>query len=388
MPNPPDVPHPPHLLDASMFWTATGGGVRRYVEAKHAFAKQQHWRHSVATPVLDGIARVKIPAWPLPGTGGYRLPLRRGAAARVLAAQAPDLIESGDPYRLAWSVLDAAQARGIPAVAFCHSNLELLAASWSGPRSRAVRVARSYARHLYSEFDLVLAPSLAMCAHLRDWGIADAVCQPLGVDSALFHPCRRRPAWRRELGLGADVRLLVYAGRFAPEKNLQVLSDAVALLGAPYWLVAVGAGPTPPHGDRVTVLPPQREPAALATVLASADAFVHAGDQETFGLSVLEAMACGTPVVIRAAEGLAELVEAEAGIGVPRTRAADFAEAIAAVFASHRRERFMHAARARGESGDWQRVLPALWRRYDRLLQRVAPTAEPAPDMPGIAGAR
>jgi alpha-1,6-mannosyltransferase len=35
----------------------------------------------------------------------------------------------------------------------------------------------------------------------------------------------------------------------------------------------------------------------LATMLASADAFVHAGDQETFGLSVLEALACGTPVV-------------------------------------------------------------------------------------------
>jgi alpha-1,6-mannosyltransferase len=40
----------------------------------------------------------------------------------------PHLIEAGDPYRLAWAVLDAADGLGIPAVAFCHSNLALLAA--------------------------------------------------------------------------------------------------------------------------------------------------------------------------------------------------------------------------------------------------------------------
>ena len=56
-------------------------------------------------------------------------------------------------------------------------------------------------------------------------------------------------------------------------------------------------------------------------MLASADAFVHAGDQETFGLSVLEAMACGTPAVVRDAEGLAELADGGAASRLPAARA-------------------------------------------------------------------
>ena len=171
----------PHLLDTTMFWTTAGGGVRRYLEAKNAFATGARWQHSVATPMLDGIGTVRVPSVPLPASGGYRLPWRRGAAAHVLRSQAPDLIETGDPYRLAWSALDAAQSLGIPALAFCHSNLERLAASIGGERTgtAAARLARRYACHLYQQFDLVLAPSAAMCAHLRDWGVPRVQCRPL-----------------------------------------------------------------------------------------------------------------------------------------------------------------------------------------------------------------
>ena len=130
--------------------------------------------------------------------------------------------------------------------------------------------------------------------------------------SASTRRCSAREA--RDAGLRArrgwpdDARVLVYAGRFAPEKHLDVLADAVGRLGAPYVLLAVGAGPAPPPAsERVVVQPFVASASELATVLASADAFVHAGDQETFGLSVLEAMACGTPAVVRDAEGLGEL---------------------------------------------------------------------------------
>ena len=126
----------------------------------------------------------------------------------------------------------------------------------------------------------------------------------------------------------------MFAGRFAPEKHLDVLAAAVDRLGAPYTLLAIGAGPRPPSGARVRVLPFIAGTAELAQALASADAFVHAGDQETFGLSLLEAMACATPVVARRAGGLAELVDDSVGIGVDANDPALWAEAIAALFAS------------------------------------------------------
>lgn len=361
----------PHLVDATMFWSATGGGVRRYLQAKHAWlARNTGWKHTIAAPVADQPGMRALPAWALPGSGGYRLPVRRRALADALGALQPDLIEAGDPYRLAWAVLDAADARHIPAVAFCHSNLERLAASLVGPRlaGTAMRTARRYIRRLYRRFDLVLAPSEVMRLHLLDAGVERVVCQPLGVDTQVFHPARSSAMWRNQLGLPTATRLLVYVGRFAPEKRLDVLSQAVEKLGAPYMLLAIGAGPTPPSGERVMVRPFEPDSMSLARAIASADVFVHAGDQETFGLSVLEAMACGTPVVARAAEGLAELVDDSVGAAVHDDLPESFAAAIAALFL-HDRGGPSRRARERAEAYDWNQMLPLLLMHYRQLLR-------------------
>ncbi|MGZ8261259.1 MAG: glycosyltransferase [Caldimonas sp.] len=365
---------PLHLVDATMFWSPTGGGVRRYLQTKHAWlTSQPGWRHSIAVPRIAGSSatRASLPSWPLPGSGGYRLPVDRRGIARVLAGLAPDLIEAGDPYRVAWGARDAAQALDVPVLAYCHSNIVAMARLAAGKRfaGAAGRVAERYARHVYRAFDLVLAPSRSMAAHLNEWGVARVACQPLGVDTEVFRPEARDAGWRERLGISATTRVLVYAGRFAVEKHLDVLAEAVERLGAPYLLVAIGAGPAPPKpGARVVVLPFVASPRELATALASADAFVHAGDQETFGLSALEAMACATPAVLRASAGLAELVDSESGaIGVGAGDARAFAGAIGALFAEDR-ERLARAARRRAEASDWRRVLPGLVAHYERLI--------------------
>ncbi|MEO5843432.1 MAG: glycosyltransferase [Caldimonas sp.] len=362
-----------HLVDTTMFWSPTGGGVRRYLLTKHEWLRAQPlWRHSIAVPRVDGSdeGAATLPSISLPGSGGYRLPLRRAAIARVLVGLAPDLIEAGDPYRVAWGARDAAARLGIPAVAYCHSNIAALARLAAGRRlgGAAARLAQRYAKHVYGGFDLVLAPSRSMAAHLGDWGIERVACQPLGVDTAVFRPEARDPAWRARQGWPAGTRLLVYAGRFAPEKHLDVIADAVGRLGAPYVLLVVGAGPAPPRAsERVVVRPFVASTHELATVLASADAFVHAGDQETFGLSVLESMACGTPAVVRDAEGLAELADSGAAIAVPDSDGAAFAAAIDALFSGDRQQR-SRAARRRAEASDWGIVLPGLLGHYARLL--------------------
>src|SRR4051794_40235285 len=127
---------PLHLVDTTMFWSPTGGGVRRYLQTKHEWLTgEPRWRHSIAVPRVAGErgSAALLPSVPLPGSGGYRLPLRRGAIARVLAGLAPDLIEAGDPYRVAWGALDAARMRGIPVLAYCHSNIVAMAHLAAGP---------------------------------------------------------------------------------------------------------------------------------------------------------------------------------------------------------------------------------------------------------------
>jgi alpha-1,6-mannosyltransferase len=368
---------PLHVVDTTMFWSATGGGVRRYLLTKHDWlAHRPGWRHTIAVPGIEtSRGTATLPSIPLPGSGGYRLPLRRGAIARTLEGLQPDLIEAGDPYRVAWGALDAARRLAIPAVAYCHSNLEQLARLAAGRRfgAAAASLARRYTRHVYQGFDLVLAPCQSMRGHLVDWGVGRVACQPLGVDTTAFHPSRRSATWRAAHGLADDARVLVYAGRFAPEKHLDVLAEAVARLGAPHVLVAIGAGPAPPpQGERVRIVPFLAGTPALASALASADAFVHAGDQETFGLSALEALACGTPIVVRSAEGLAELVDSGCGIAVGGGSAAAFAEAISALFAADRAALRL-GARRRAEASDWELVLPALLDHYGRLLGRDLP---------------
>jgi alpha-1,6-mannosyltransferase len=359
-----------HLLDATMFWNASGG-VQRYLRAKHGWiASNTAWRHTVASPMQDEVSTLQLPALPLPGSNGdYRLPWHRKKLGDLLRGARPSLIESADPYRLAWAALDAARSLGIPCAAFCHSNLPRMAGLAAGQTfGRAAAAAtRCYAVRLYSRFDLVLAPSRAMVEQLAEWGVARTAHQPLGVDSDVFHPCRRDPGWRRTLGLPDDARLLVYVGRFAPEKNLPALIEAVRLLGRRYWLLAVGSGTHPPRGERVIVGPPVRDPRAVATLLASSDLFVHAGRHETFGLSVLEALACGLPVVAPAVQGLGELVDDRWGRTVVGEGAADHARAIAEAFESDH-PTMSRAARERALRNDWSEVLPQLHARYCGLL--------------------
>jgi alpha-1,6-mannosyltransferase len=365
----------PHLLDASMFWMP-GGGVQQALQTKRRFLQGLGWRHTLLAPGVQGAGRIDCGGLRLPASGGYRFVLRRAPAARLMAQARPDLIEAADPYTLGWAVLDAAARLQVPAVAFCHSNLPALAARLAGgtrPTRRghwAAQAARRYLAGLYARYDLLLAPSLSMTRQLHGWGLPQALHQPLGVDCAVFRPHPPDPPWRarleRQLQVPPGTRLLVYAGRFAPEKNLDVLAAAVQRLGPGHVLLAVGAGPSPPVGDHVRLFAPEPDRARLARLLAGCDAFVHAGDQETFGLAALEAMACGTPVVVAQAGGLGELAQG-VGITVQGRQPGNWADGMAAGLEEAGR-RPPAAALERARAHDWPRVLAQWCRHYERSL--------------------
>jgi alpha-1,6-mannosyltransferase len=360
-----------HLVDITMFYAAEGGGVSTYLNAKARWlARRSRVRHTIMSPNVasggHGPALLHIPGISIPGIKGYRMPLSVAAPARLLEAARPDLVEAGDAGQCAWAALRMQQRLGIPVVAFYHSDLPRLVEHRFG--HLAGRGARSYLANLYRRFDMVLAPSRLMVQQLADMGVPNALHQPLGIDSGVFRPQRRVDTLRDHLHLARGARLLVYAGRFTAEKKLALLIEAVRKLGRPYHLVLIGGGDELPRFPQVTYIPFKRDQRQLARLLASCDVLVHPGDCETFGLIVLEAMACGLPVVGTAGGGVAELVDAETGILAQPNSAASLAEAIDAIFARDLQRMGANARRKAQEQFDWNRILPQLLERYGGLL--------------------
>ena len=370
-----------HLVDATLFYSPTSGGVKRYLSAKHTWlAAHTSWEHTIVVPGREthiergGVCTLS--GYPVPWTFNYRLPLNPRRWTRLLDALEPTLIEAGDVFHPAWAGWLGAQRRGIPLTGFYHSNLpQLIGRRLFGTEP----VLRRYVQWLYEHFDLLFAPSRVMCEYLRSLGLTQVVHQPLGVDAEVFNPARRTNTLRKRLGLPSRARVLVFAGRFAEEKNLPVLFQAFARLGRPYHLLLIGGGRRSRPAANVTMMPYRRDSFELAQWIASADALVHAGTKETFGLVILEAMACGRPVVAARAGAFPEVVDEAVGALAEPHSAAGMAEAIASLY-----ERDLDAVGAAARSRvlrhfTWNRAFHAQLATYASLVgaQRLPVTDSP-----------
>lgn len=367
----------PRFIDTTMLYAPRSGGVKRYLTAKRSWLEQNRpgIQHTLVVPgarhaaTAEGV--VTLHSAKLPFGDGYRWPTSVKRWSAWLASMRPDVIEAGDPYTPGQAAIEAGQRIGAPVVGFCHSDPAALAALHLGEWAKRP-VEKRWAR-LFSQFDRVVSPSRFIARRLEEAGVANIMVRPLGVEIDTFHPDRRdRDALLKRLGLGAETRLLVFAGRPAREKNIDVLIDAVQSLGDPYRLLLVGAGTGMPPEDKVISLPYERDPRAVARIVASCDAFVHANHREPFGLIVLEAMACGVPVVGVNAGGVAETVDESVG---QLARAADprsFAAAIEVLF-ERDIEALGHAARAKAvDQFAWGRVFEDLCMLYGELSGQPA----------------
>jgi alpha-1,6-mannosyltransferase len=364
-----------HVVDATLFYSPTSGGVKRYLLAKHEWMRTHtNWRHSLVVPgdhsvhAPDDVSM--IAGRPVPGAFNYRLPLNPRRWSRAIDSLEPDLIEVGDAFHPAWAAACVAHRRGIPLIGFYHSNFPALAGRRLG---RAVqRFIEWYVRLTYEQCEQVLAPSRYMCNYLHEIGVMHATQQTLGVDVDTFSPARRGRDLRAELDLPAGSRVLVFAGRCSAEKNIPVLVEAFRLLGDPWHLLLIGGDQAGREGN-VTRLAYCRDNRQLASYLCAADAFVHAGVHETFGLVILEAMACGRPVVAMRAGAIPELVDERAGCLAephenPAIAARHLAEAIGALY--ERNLDSLGAAARRHVTGNysWTRALQTLMSRYQAAV--------------------
>ncbi|MEX1119038.1 MAG: glycosyltransferase [Terrimicrobiaceae bacterium] len=310
------------ICDLTQFYSPVSGGVRRYIGEKAAHVKRQGGRdqHVLVVPGEttgcegDDLTKIYTIASPLVSrTSRYRMLLKLHLVEEVLERERPDIIESGDPYQLAWKAIASGRALGIPVVGFYHSHfpeaLLRTVAKFTGGIAPAIAsdAARRYVKTLYNRFETTFVPSPALAALLTSWGVDSVDSIDLGVDTHIFRPGDVPVArLRKDLGLPPDKRILLYVGRLAPEKNVQTLFSAFSLLRnqADCHLVVVGDGTQRSSVERlkkrtgaVTWIPYCGDPGQLANIYRAADLFVHPGIQETFGLVTLESQACGTPVV-------------------------------------------------------------------------------------------
>lgn len=325
------------VCDVTQSWSEVGGGVGTYLRRKREYLLSKTLnRHLLIVPGAedsvheDGRAiTVTIASPPVPTSPRYRLLLRYRAVIEALERFRPDVVECQDSYILPWAALsyrkrhpNAVMVAGYYTdfpTAYVHRPFsKLLGRTIAGQfRSLAYR----YCGLLYRRFDGVYALSESGgAAKLRNLGVENVGIVPLGVELDEFGPARRSMAMRESLGVGPHEPLLVYVGRLDKERRAQLVVDAFEklpdCLGA--RLLLLGEGPVRDRileagNERIFAPGFTRDRSELAKWLASADIYVSAMADETFGVSVIEAQASGLPVVGVAAGAMLDRVGRETG---------------------------------------------------------------------------
>jgi glycosyltransferase involved in cell wall biosynthesis len=258
--------------------------------------------------VEDGLRTFRIrhsPAAPL-GTAGLLLGIR-SALARLKSEGRPVDLLHAHVHRAAWTAMIAAAGARRPFVVSEHSS------EWAAPELG--RGALRRARISFGRAAVVCPASDYLRERIQAHGVeANFRVVPNPVDTELFRPGTRADGPTRMIAVAA----------LAPAKGIRQLLEAVAGLGrADFALDIVGDGPNRTEyeqlvrrtglADRVSFHGAQPKP-AVAALMQAADFLVLPSLGETFAVVVVEAMACGLPVVATRVGGVPELVDPDTGL--------------------------------------------------------------------------
>lgn len=237
-----------------------------------------------------------------------------------LRAFAPDVVLAYWLYPDAYGAMRAARRAGVPLVAGARgSDLRVRDAVSRALTRPVVHAAR---RLLVVSEDL---GRVAVSAYGADPVRIRAI--PNGCDASIFHP-RLRTEARAALGIDPDARLIAYVGRLVPEKGLRELLQAAAALAQDdtrVQLALIGDGPMRAELDaRLSALPSLRArlpgaqgPADVARWIGAADVVTLPSWSEGHPNVLVEALACGRPVVATPVGGIPEVVDTGSGVLVP-----------------------------------------------------------------------
>jgi D-inositol-3-phosphate glycosyltransferase len=225
---------------------------------------------------------------------------------------------------------------------------------------------------------------------------------PPGVDTSLFHPIEQSYA-KSVIGIPQSHRMILFAGRIEPLKGIDTLFRAMALLrhrmgqsqtaDAPnlsydnLCVSVIGGDPSERgmlENDEMARLYALRDELGLSDLIAflgardqdtlqyyysAADLLVMPSHYESFGMVALEAMACGTPVVVSDVGGLSQLVKHnQTGLRVRVNDPAAVADAILRLLSNEvLRRRMGHRAACYAEDYSWTKIVDKLIGVYEEI---------------------
>ncbi len=251
---------------------------------------------------------------PIPCYAHLRMGLPAGSTLRRWwRSRRPDLVHIATEGPLGWSALRAARELDLPVTSDFRTNFQAYSGHYRMGWLRGAIAA--YLRGFHNRTSCTMVPTEAQRAELQAGGFERTVVVARGVDTQRFDPARRSQALRGQWGVAEDDHAVLYVGRLAAEKNLDLLLQAFAAMrqvDPRARLVLVGDGPLRCALQQrcpEALFAGQRSGTDLAAHYASADLFLFPSLTETFGNVTPEAMASGLPVLAFDHAAAGQLIE-------------------------------------------------------------------------------
>lgn len=364
------------IVQVANFVTPTSGGLRTTLQQlAEGYATRGHRVVQVLPGDRDGQVempwgrRVFLRGTTVPGTG-YRVLLETKRVQRAIGWLAPDVLEVHDRTTLR-GLGPWAQRHGVGSLVVSHERTDRWLQQWLSARLPLAALADRSNSGLARGFDTVVCTTTWAGEEFRRLGVPHLVTIPLGVDHEQFTA--------RQGNFNRPEVLLVMVSRLSKEKRPEIAVDTLRELrvrGVPARLVVAGDGPMLGQlQTRGRDLPIQwrgfvRDRGELAGLLAQADVALAPGPVETFGLAALEALACGTPVVVNRHSALPEVIGPWAGRAAASS-GFTFADAVQDLLTVPEKIR-RSLARARAEQFDWASTVEAFLAVHAKHCQRLA----------------
>jgi 1,2-diacylglycerol 3-alpha-glucosyltransferase len=330
---------------------------------------------------------IRSPALPLADTGFY-LSLRHKTKHKKLL-QTMDVIHVHHPFLSGRLALNYCRPVKIPVVFTNHSRYDLMAQAYLPmmPDEMSHSLLQAYLPAFCEAVDLVISPSESMAKILREFDVKSHIeVIPNGVDLHQFRQAKPFP--RSEFGFTDQDILLIYVGRVAPEKNIRFLLQSfagIAQLIPNVYLLIVGGGKKQFEEELQNLIEQlgitnrvrsigMIDYEDIPSYLAMGDIFVTTSLSETFGMSTVEAMSVGLPIMGVHAIGTSDIVEdGKTGFLSTEDVAAFTAKLTYLCLYPGLRKSMGAAARQASEQYDIERTTKILLEHYTRLIESTKP---------------